>query len=296
MAYPAFDESTDEIENCPHVDILGVKVSAVNLPNALMLAETAIKSGQSGYICVTGVHGVMEAQKDPHFLEILNGAVINTPDGMPLSWVGWLSGFPAMNRVYGPDFMLALCELSVRRGYRHFLLGGKPGVAPALQTALQTRFPGLNVVGTYTPPFRALTSEEENGLFTLVRSVRPDIIWVGLSTPKQERFMAAYATRLHAPLMVGVGAAFDIHTGQSRDAPDWVKRSGLQWLHRLAQEPRRLAPRYFKNNPQFLFLITRQLVRSGIEKLMQPGRRRFSRGQGARNSQNNQRRINETEG
>jgi N-acetylglucosaminyldiphosphoundecaprenol N-acetyl-beta-D-mannosaminyltransferase len=291
MNDPWADESSDEIENCPHVDILGVKVSAVNLPEAVTLAERAIRSGKSGYVCVTGVHGVMEAQKDPLFRKILNDAVINTPDGMPMSWVGWLSGFRAMNRVYGPDFMLALCEHSVRRGYRHFLFGGKPGVAPALQAALQARFPGLNVVGTYTPPFRALTCEEENGLFDLVRSVQPDIIWVGLSTPKQEKFMAAYAARLQVPLMVGVGAAFDIHTGQAQDAPDWVKRSGLQWLHRLVQEPGRLAPRYFKNNPQFLFLISRQLARNGIEKLKQPGRRPLSRGRGTRNSPDNQRSV-----
>lgn len=291
MNYPWALESSEEIENCPHVDILGVKVSAVNLPEAVTLAEQAIRSGKSGYVCVTGVHGVMEAQKDPLFRKILNGAVINTPDGMPMSWVGWLSGFRAMNRVYGPDFMLAMCDLSLRSGYRHFLFGGKPGVAPALESALQARFPGLNIVGTYTPPFRALTCEEEDDLFDLVRSSQPDIIWVGLSTPKQEKFMAAYAARLQVPLMVGVGAAFDIHTGQARDASDWVKRSGLQWLHRLVQEPRRLAPRYFKNNPQFLFMIGRQLARNGIEKLKQPGRRPLSRGRGTRNSPENQRSV-----
>jgi N-acetylglucosaminyldiphosphoundecaprenol N-acetyl-beta-D-mannosaminyltransferase len=262
------DERLNEIEKGSHVDILGVKVSAVNLPKAVDLADTAISSGKTGYICVTGVHGVMEAQKDPLFRKILNGAMINTPDGMPMSWVGWMNGFHAMDRVYGPDFMLALCKLSVKRGYRHFLLGGKPGVAPALQSTLQSRFPGLNVVGTYTPPFGPLTTEDEDFLFGLVWCAKPDIIWVGLSTPKQEKFMATYAGRLRAPLMVGVGAAFDIHTGQSRDAPNWVKRSGLQWLHRLAQEPRRLAPRYLHNNPRFLFLISRQLAQRGLARII----------------------------
>ncbi len=277
-------ESLNEFGKSQHVDILGVKVSAVNLPSAVALADTAISGGKNGYICVTGVHGVMEAQKDLQFRKILNEALINTPDGMPMSWVGWASGFRAMDRVYGPDFMLAFCELSVGRGYRHFLLGGRSGVAPALQNALQSRFPGLNVVGTYTPPFRPLTSEEEDHLLALVRDTKPHIIWVGLSTPKQERFMATYATRFGVPLMVGVGAAFDIHTGQFQDAPSWVKRSGLQWLHRLVQEPRRLAPRYLHNNPRFAFLISYQLMRSGLKKLktqsyrwLIPGRGKTSR-------------------
>ena len=296
MAYREADKSLREIENCPHVDILGVKVSAINLPKTVALADMVIRSGKGGYVCVTGVHGVMEAQKDPLFRKILNDAIINTPDGMPMSWVGWLSGFRTMNRVYGPDFMLALCELSVQRGYRHFLFGGKPGVAPALQTALQARFLGLNVVGTYTPPFRALTSAEEIGLFSLVRTLQPDIIWVGLSTPKQEKFMATYSARLHVPLMVGVGAAFDIHSGQSRDAPDWVKRSGLQWLHRLAQEPRRLAPRYLKNNPLFLLLVSRQLARNGIEKLKHARWHRSSQGRDDGFHQAIRGEVNETEG
>jgi N-acetylglucosaminyldiphosphoundecaprenol N-acetyl-beta-D-mannosaminyltransferase len=277
-------ESLSEFDNSQHVDILGVRVSAVSLPNALAQADTAISGGKSGYICVTGVHGVMEAQRDLQFRKILNEALINAPDGMPMSWVGWANGFRAMDRVYGPDFMLAFCELSVGRGYRHFLLGGRPGVAPALQNVLQSRFPGLNVVGTYTPPFRPLTSEEEKDLFAHVRNAKPHVIWVGLSTPKQEKFMAMYVTRFGVPLMVGVGAAFDLHTGQFRDAPNWVKRCGLQWLHRLVQEPRRLAPRYLYNNPRFVFLISCQLVRSGLKKLkarsyrwLIPGRDKASR-------------------
>ena len=252
----------------PCVDVLGVRVSAINFPTAVELADEAIANGQRGYICVTGVHGVMEAQKDAQFLHILNGAFINTPDGMPMSWVGWANGFRDMDRVYGPDFMLAMCDLSVRRGYRNFLLGGKPGVAQALKSSLEMSFPGLNVVGTYTPPFRQLTRDEETSLFKYVHDVKPDIIWVGLSTPKQERFMAKYGSRLAVPLMVGVGAAFDIHTGQTHDAPAWMKRSGLQWLHRLVQEPRRLGPRYLKNNPHFLYLVSRQLVRKAMGKLM----------------------------
>src|SRR5579862_3326015 len=173
------DETLRQFESIPLVDVLGVKVSAVNLPRAVQLADLAISSGRSGYICVTGVHGVMEAQKDAELRKTLNNAMINTPDGMPMSWVGWMNGHRAMDRVYGPEFMLAMCELSVKRGYRHFLLGGKSGVASALQDSLQSRFPGLNVVGTYTPPFRPLTAGEEASLIATVHRAKPDIIWVG---------------------------------------------------------------------------------------------------------------------
>jgi len=151
--------------------------------------------------------------------------------------------------------------LSVQRGYRHFLYGSKPGVADSLRQALQRRFPGLQVVGTYTPPFRSLTPKEESDLAAQVRESRPHIIWVGLSTPKQERFMAQYIDRLEVPLMFGVGAAFDYHSGRIRDCSRWVKRAGLQWLHRLMQDPKRLWRRYLRSNPAFLWHIGLQLSR-----------------------------------
>lgn len=250
----------------PCADVLGVRVSAIDLETGVRAAEQAIDAGHQGYICVTGVHGVMEAQSDPELLRVLNEAMINTPDGMPMSWVGWLQGFRRMDRVYGPDFMAAMCRLSIARGYRHFLYGGKPGVAQMLKQALESRFSGLQVTGTYTPPFRELTVQEEQELIAQVRASRAHIIWVGLSTPKQEKFMARYHTRLGVPLMVGVGAAFDIHTGRVQDAPLWMKRSGLQWLHRLAQEPRRLGPRYLSSNPRFIMKVSMQLARQGFRK------------------------------
>jgi N-acetylglucosaminyldiphosphoundecaprenol N-acetyl-beta-D-mannosaminyltransferase len=243
-----------------HADVLGVAVSAVNMERAVQLAEEWIDSGENGYVCVTGVHGVMEAQADSDFLSILNAAAINVPDGMPMSWVGHIQGFKTMDRVYGPDFMLEMCTISVERGYRHFLYGGQEGVAQLLAQRLQERFPGLQIAGTYTPPFRALNGQEEQDLLRLVAESKPHMLWVGLSTPKQERFMANFGARLNVPLLVGVGAAFDIHTGRSKDAPAWIKRAGLQWFHRLLQEPRRLGRRYLVNNPRFMVKITRQLL------------------------------------
>jgi N-acetylglucosaminyldiphosphoundecaprenol N-acetyl-beta-D-mannosaminyltransferase len=243
-----------------YADVLGVKVSAIDLDRAVQLADEWIVRGRPGYVCVTGVHGVMEAQSDAEFRRILNHAAINTPDGMPMTWVGRLQGFAQMDRVFGPDFMAALCELSAERGYRNFFYGGKPGVAELLAKKLQARFPGLHVAGSYAPPFGDLSAAQEKEVCEQLHAARPHIVWVGLSTPRQERFMAQFVDRLQAPLMVGVGAAFDYHTGQIHDSPAWVKRAGLQWLHRLMQDPRRLWRRYLRNNPAFLWHIARQFA------------------------------------
>jgi N-acetylglucosaminyldiphosphoundecaprenol N-acetyl-beta-D-mannosaminyltransferase len=251
--------SAKELQH-PHANVLGVQISAIDMAGAVALADRLIRSGERGYVCVTGVHGVMESQSDTDLFGILNRAFMNTPDGMPMTWVGRLQGHRNMRRVYGPDFMLEMCRLSATRGYRHFLYGGKQGVAQLLSERLSERFPGLQVVGTYTPPFRPLSEQEEQELLKLLNDSKPDILWVGLSTPKQEKFMARHSDAFKVPLMVGVGAAFDIHTGRIQDAPNWMKQSGLQWLHRLCQEPKRLARRYLVNNPMFLFLITLQLL------------------------------------
>jgi N-acetylglucosaminyldiphosphoundecaprenol N-acetyl-beta-D-mannosaminyltransferase len=247
-----------------HADVLGVKLSALDMDRAVELADRWVAAGSPGYVCVTGVHGVMEAQSDPELRRILNDAFLNTPDGMPMSWIGHLQGFRKMDRVYGPDFMAEMCELSVERGYRNFLYGGNLGIAELLSETLRKRFPGLQVVGTYTPPFRQLTVEEEEEFLDRVRQLRPHILWVGLSTPKQERFMAEYVDRLPVPLWVGVGAAFDYHTGRIRECPRWIKRAGMQWLHRLMQDPRRLWRRYLRNNPAFLWHIAWQF--SGLKQ------------------------------
>jgi len=253
---------TENDLSLPSANVLGVRVSAVDLKSAVDLSDHWIRSARGhGYICATGVHGVMEARADSEVRRVLNRALINVPDGMPMSWVGHLQGFRNMDRVFGPDLMMAMCRLSVERGYRHFLYGGKPGVPALLSETLQREIPGLQVVGTYTPPFRSLTSDEEEEVLSQVRESRPHILWVGLSTPKQELFMAKYVDYLQVPLMFGVGAAFDFHTGAIRDSSTWVKRSGFQWLHRLMQDPRHLWKRYLRNNPAFVLHIALQLSR-----------------------------------
>ena len=169
-----------------------------------------------------------------------------------------------MRRVYGPDFLLAMCSHSLAQGYRHFFYGGRPGVAERLAGELTQRFPGLQVAGTYTPPFRPLNAAEEAELEALVAAAQPDVFWVGLGSPKQERFMAQYCGRLDVKLMAGVGAAFDIHAGYVKEAPGWLKRMGLQWLHRLIQEPGRLWKRYLKCVPSFIWNMSLQLL--GLRK------------------------------
>jgi N-acetylglucosaminyldiphosphoundecaprenol N-acetyl-beta-D-mannosaminyltransferase len=242
------------------VNVLGVGLSALNLDLAVAAVAAALEQKTKGYVCVTGVHGVSEAQNDPALRRILNQALLNTPDGVPMVWMGRLQGASHMGRVYGPDLMLRVCELACARGFTHFLYGGAPGVAEELKRRLEQRFPGLKIVGTYTPPFRPLTSQEEDDLARQVAALKPDILWVGLSTPKQERFMAQYFQRLEATLFFGVGAAFDFHAGRVRQAPRWMQRSGLEWLFRLGCEPRRLWKRYLKNNPLFILRALGQLT------------------------------------
>lgn len=249
-----------ESEEMLRTNILGVGISVINMAEAIERSDSLISSGGKGYVCVTDVHGVIEAQTDTSFRDILNSSHMTTPDGMPLVWVGRIQGHSEMRRVYGPDFLIEMCSVSAERGYRHFFYGGKPGIADRLADELTARFPGLQVAGTYAPPFRPLTAAEESELELLVAKSKPDVLWVGLGSPKQERFMARYWQKLDAKLMVGVGAAFDIHAGVIKEAPKWLKVSGLQWAHRLALEPRRLWRRYLVCVPGFIWNIGLQLL------------------------------------
>ena len=242
------------------VDVLGVGVSAIDMPLALDVLGGWVARGERQYVCVTGVHGVMESRRDPALREIHNAAGLVTPDGMPLVWLSRLAGRSRVTRVYGPDLMLACCEAGLARGWRHYFYGGGDGVAGLLAERLTARFPGLQVAGTHTPPFRPLTAREDAGVVAHINAAAPDLVWVGLSTPKQERWMAAHRAALDAPALVGVGAAFDFHAGLKQQAPRWMQRSGLEWAFRLAVEPQRLWRRYLRNNPAFVWHITLQAL------------------------------------
>lgn len=252
------------VSEIPRLNVLGVGISVLNLRTALAALEGALAAGQRGYVTVTPVHGVMECRHDPELRRIFNRSLLTTPDGMPLVWLGRLAGHREMGRVYGPELMERVFEWTRSSGHTHFLYGGQEGVAEALRARLETRFPGARVVGTYTPPFRPLNEEEQADLERQVASLQPDFFWVGISTPKQERFMAENWKRLQAGIMIGVGAAFDFHAGRVRQAPRWIQRSGFEWLYRLAREPRRLWKRYATANPLFLWSIALQAL--GIRK------------------------------
>lgn len=243
------------------VNILGVGISPVDMELALQRIDGWIRGGERQYVCVTGVHGVMESQRNESLRGIHNRAGMVTPDGMPLVWLSRQKGHRGVQRVYGPDLMLACCEQSVEKGHRHFLYGGGPGVADQLAERLVGRFPGLVIAGTWSPPFRPLSDSERDDEASRINNASPDIIWVGLSTPKQERWMADNRESLHAPVMIGVGAAFDFHAGLKRQAPRWMQRSGLEWLFRLMTEPRRLWRRYLLNNPRFVWGVLMQTLR-----------------------------------
>lgn len=252
------------MSSVPRIDVLGVGVSAIDIPAAIDTLAGWVADRVDTYVCVTGVHGVMESQKDPSLRSIHNRAGMVTPDGMPLVWLGRrFAGRKHMARVYGPDLMLEVCRQSSDRGWRHFFYGGAEGVPELLRDRLCQRFRGLEVAGTYAPPFRPLTREEDAAIISRVNASGAHFTWIGLSTPKQERFMAEHCGQING-VMLGVGAAFDFHAGLKRQAPRIVQRSGLEWLFRMLSEPRRLAPRYLVNNPRFVWRITRQLLARGI--------------------------------
>lgn len=242
------------------VDVLGVGVSAIDRQEAVDTIARWIRSGESHYVCVTGVHGVMESQKDDRLRRIHNRAGMVTPDGMPLVWLGRLWSDRRVERVYGPDLLLDVCRRSEQTGWRHFFYGGAEGVADLLVEKLRARFPGLQVAGTYCPPFRPLTPAESGEIVQRITASGADIVWVGLSTPKQERWMAEHVDQLPATVLIGVGAAFDFHAGLKRQAPAWMQKSGLEWFYRLLSEPRRLWRRYLVNNPKFVFSIACQML------------------------------------
>lgn len=242
----------------PTFSVLGVRVSAVQIHDTVALMERWIGSGETcRYVAVTGMHGVSESRHDLLFRHILNSADLVVPDGMPLVWLGRWHGHPLQRRVYGPELMETFCRETGSR-YRHFFYGGAPGVAQDLARGLHEQF-GITVAGTHTPPFRALTPEEERDLAGQVLEAAPDVLWVGLSTPKQERWMFEHRHTLRVPVMLGVGAAFDLNSGRLRRAPWWMRENGLEWLYRLFVEPRRLWKRYLVTIPSSIWSVSLEI-------------------------------------
>ncbi len=240
--------------------VLGIRVDAVQIPDAIGILEQWIADRDgSRYVAVTGMHGVSESLSNPQFRAILGAAGMVVSDGMPLVWLGRFHGHNNMaRRVYGPELMETFCRQTGSR-YRHFFYGGAEGVPEHLATVMHERF-GVQVAGCFSPPFRPLTTEEDRQVIEMIESTRADVLWIGLSTPKQERWMYEHCPKLTVPAVLGVGAAFDLNTGRLSQAPDWMRENGMEWLYRLYAEPRRLWRRYLVNGPIFLWNVGLELL------------------------------------
>jgi len=242
--------------------ILGMQVHATTYAESTTTVCNWAEKRESRYVCVANVHVVMEAWDDHQYRTIVNAADLVTPDGMPLVWVLRRKGFALEDRVYGPTLTRWVVAEAARRGIPVGLLGGTPEVLAALVRNLRAEFPGLSVAFQFSPPFRALSADEDRALVQDVNASGARILFIGLGCPKQERWMAAHAAgteHLVQAVMLGVGAAFDFHAGTLRQAPAWMQRRGLEWLFRLAVEPRRLWKRYLRHNPRFAVLVVKEL-------------------------------------
>jgi len=248
------------IDQAEKVNILGVGISAINLDQAVKIIVHWTEHRQKQYVCVTPAHGIMDCQRDANLRKIFNCSGLTTPDGMSVVWLLRILGYRNVNRVYGPDLMESICQhTSINRRLRHFFYGGAEGIPEILSEMLRIDFPHLNVVGTYSPPFRPLTAEEDQEIVAQINAAEPDIVWVGISTPKQEKWMSDHVESLNASVLIGVGAAFDFLSGTKKQAPKWIQRSGFEWLFRLANEPKRLWRRYIEY-PYFIILILFQFL------------------------------------
>jgi N-acetylglucosaminyldiphosphoundecaprenol N-acetyl-beta-D-mannosaminyltransferase len=246
----------------PVRDILGIPIAMTDYAQAMDVMDGMVARRERGYVCAVAVHAVMVSHHDSEMRSAVTGSTLTVPDGMPLVWAANLLGESLPNRVYGPELMDRYCARCADRGHRVWLYGGRDqGSLMQLALNLRRRHPGIEIVGGYSPPFRPLTGEEEDAIAEQINGSGADVVWVGVGVPKQEKWMAHMRPRLDAPVLCGVGAAFDFHAGRISQAPPWMQQRGLEWIYRIAQEPRRLLPRYLSYNPQFLAAFGRQLAR-----------------------------------
>ncbi len=242
-------------------DLLDVPVAMVDYEAAIGVMDKLVDTREKGYVCAAPVHALMEARRDAEMLAALRGSTLVVPDGMPLVWAANLLGEKLADRVYGPELMLRYSDRCAERGHRVWLYGGRDqGSLVQLALSMRRRHPGIQVVGGYSPPFRALTAEEERATADEINQAQPDVLWVGIGVPKQEKWMAHMRDRLEVPVMCGVGAAFDFHAGRISMAPRWMQDRGLEWIYRTLQEPKRLLPRYLHTNPRFVAAFARQYL------------------------------------
>lgn len=253
-------------KNFDTYDVLGIPISVVSLETAAEAIISWKLDPRARIVGVREVASIMALRERPDLLAITRRTAMNIPDGMPLVWIGRLRGLP-VGRACGPDLIEKVLLESPRTGLKHFFYGGKEGVAEELAAVFRARAPGVEIVGTYCPPFRPLTQNEDSMVVNKILESGANIVWVGLSSPKQDIWMDSHLDRLPIS-MIGVGAAFDFHSGAVRRAPQWMQRLGFEWLHRLFSEPRRLWRRYLVMAPRFVYLVALDSVRLGIISLV----------------------------
>lgn len=240
-------------------EVLSAPIDVLDWDTALYRIDVWASRRESRYICICNVHSVVTASHDSDFRDVIRDADMATPDGAPVAWMMRRLGFAEQIRIDGPDLMLRCCERAAKTGVGVFLLGSLPSTLAALQIQLINDFPKLQIVGAVSPPFRAITSEEDEALVETLNKSKAGVVFVSLGCPKQERWMAEHRGRVNA-VMVGVGAAFDFHSGSIKRAPGWMRHNGLEWLHRLVSEPRRLWRRYLFTNSKFIAKACAQLL------------------------------------
>ena len=244
-------------------EVLGVPLALTDYEQTMDWIDATVAERGKSYLSAAAVHLVMVAQEDEKTRDAVDDATLIVPDGQPLVWALRSLGHEA-SRVYGPDLMAKYCERSAGTGVRMYLYGGRnQGALVELALRLRRRYPGLQIVGGYSPPFRELTDDEEQWVVDDINRSKADVVWVGIGQPKQEIWMREYRDRLEAPMLIGVGAAFDFHAGLVPQAPNWMQKLGLEWVYRLAQEPRRLWRRYARYNPRFVAGFVRQKAGTG---------------------------------
>ena len=236
----------------PVCNILGVDVAAIDMDWLLKFTEKYIKELSGDYMCVSNVHTTVISYEDKSYCDVQNGGILAIPDGGPLSTVGQKRGFKNMRRTTGPSYMGEILKMSSQRGYRHYFYGSTEATLEKLNMVLQCDYPGIQIVGMYSPPFRALTDEENKNIVEQINTVSPDFVWIGLGAPKQELWMAEHQGKIKG-FMVGVGAGFDYFAGNIKRAPEWMQKCNLEWVYRLIQDPRRLFSRYLHTNMKFIW-------------------------------------------
>jgi N-acetylglucosaminyldiphosphoundecaprenol N-acetyl-beta-D-mannosaminyltransferase len=242
------------------VNICDVPVSSTTIPQACDVIGQWIRERKKTYVCVAPVSTIVDCQSDAEYKKVLDEADMVTPDGMPVVWMAQWMGDRNIARTYGPDLMLALCEKGQSEGYRHYFYGGAESACSLLRNVLQNKFCRMQIAGHYAPPVRNPHAVESEEVISQINKAAPDILWVGLGSPKQDYWMKEHRARLDVPVMIGVGAAFDFLAGTKKQAPRWMRRAGLEWFFRLCSEPGRLWKRYLVGNTKFIYLAGKHLL------------------------------------